>query len=70
MSEERFKILVYQYMTFKADYYNQKAKSALAQLRYSKELSAEDLHQIYIDLLTSELFDKFVNELYNLIKYV
>lgn len=64
---ERLKILLYQYVLFKADYYKNTADSLYDNLRVKKYPSADDFHLVYTAQLKNEIFDNFQREIIKII---
>lgn len=54
---QRLRILLYQYINFKGDFYKSKAKEATERLQRKKILSSNEYFNIIRDLLMFELFD-------------
>lgn len=61
------KVRILQYLMFKGDWYNQRAKEATRRLQCSKHLSVADYTDIYNDLHNAELFDKIQREIVGLL---
>lgn len=68
MSEYQWlKVRILQYLMFKGDWYNQRAKEATARLQRSKKLSVAEYTEIYNDLHNAELFDIIQREIFDLL---
>lgn len=68
MSDDRLKVIVYQYLFYRGDLYKANAELATVKLQRCKCLSASEYQKIYKDLLTNEIFDTITTDLLNLIK--
>ncbi len=68
MSDERIRVIVYQYLFYRGDLYRANAEFATAKLQRCKCLSASEYQNILKDLLTNEIFDTITTDLLNLIK--
>ncbi len=62
----RTRVLLYQYILHKGDFYRQQAKSSTERLQRSKYLTVADFERIYKDLLLDELFDIIQKDLCDL----
>ena len=60
---ERFKILIYQYILFKGDYYSNSAEVLYERVKIKKHPSADELHSLYIAQLKNEFFDDIQREI-------
>lgn len=60
---ERFKILIYQYILFKGDYYSNSAEVLYETVKTKKHPSADELHSLYIAQLKNEIFDDLQREI-------
>ncbi len=65
---ERLRILLYQYINFKGDYYKHQAKVATDKLQRSKCLSSSEFQDIYRALIVNEVFDIIQMDIYNILK--
>lgn len=65
---ERLKVLLYQYILFKADFYKNRADSLLDSVRRKKYPSADDLHSLYLAQLKNEIFDDFFREIDDILR--
>lgn len=65
---ERIKVLLYQYLMFKSDLYDELKLKATRKLQSTKKLSSAEFEQIYRDLLICELFDTISSDIYKLLK--
>ena len=68
MSDNRIKVLIYQYVFYRGDLYKANAEIATAKLQRCKCLSSSEYQKIYKDLLTNEIFDTIATDLLNLLK--
>lgn len=66
---ERWKVLLYQYLLFKGDFYNQRAKDATERLQRSgRKLGSDEYVKIFSDLKTAEIFDKIFKDVCELLQ--
>lgn len=61
------RVRIYQYLMFKGDLFNQRAKDATIKLQRSKKLSVSEYAEIYNDLHNAELFDIIQREICGLL---
>lgn len=61
------RVRILQYLMFKGDWYNQRAKEATLKLQCSKKLSVAEYAEIYNDLHNAELFDKIQRDISELL---
>lgn len=60
---QRLKVLLYQYILFKGDFYKQSAEEAFINLRSSKNVTSSDVLRFYSAQLKHEFFDDFQKEI-------
>lgn len=65
---ERLRILIFQYILFKGDFYDERSKTALYKLQHArKHLSSSEYVEIYRDFLTAEIFNQMAVDLSHLL---
>lgn len=65
---ERLKVLLYQYILCKADFYKNRADSLFDSIRRKKHPSADDLHSLYLAQLKNEIFDDLFREIDDILR--
>lgn len=66
---ERLKVILYQYILFKADFYKSVSDELLNRLRTSKQISSDDLHSYYVAKIKSEFFEDFFKEIADILSF-
>lgn len=59
---QRLKVLLYQYILFKADFYKKLAEESSNNLRSSKNITSDDVLRFYSAQLKHEFFEEFFRE--------
>ena len=65
---ERFKVMLYQYILCKADFYKNRADSLLFTVRSKKHPSSEELQSLFLAQLKNEIFDDFFREIDDILR--
>ncbi len=65
---ERLKVLLYQYILCKADFYKNRADTLLFTVRSKKHPSADDLHSLYLAQLKNEIFEDLFREIDDILR--
>ena len=60
---ERLRVVLYQYILFKGDFYKSLSDDLLNRLRTSKHISSDDIHKYYVAKIQSEYFEEFYKEI-------
>lgn len=64
---ERLKVVLYQYILFKGDFYKASAEDSLNRLRTSRNITSADIYKCYSAQLKHEFFDDFQKEIVDIL---
>lgn len=64
---QRLKILLYQYILFKSDYYKEQAEKAHYKLKVSKSISSDQFYDTYLAIIRYEMFEIVQRDISNIL---